>query len=291
MSEITVCNICECHGKYETALEVTEIYSNVRKFKNEKFTVWRCSNCNSLHSKEAVNLDYYYEHYPIKQHTMNYATRCAYRNRLRLLRKHGLKKEHTILDFGCGQGVFVLFLQQCGYKAFGYDPYVEKYADKKILDNTFDVVTSYETIEHVNQPSEFFGQVVCCLRQGGLMVIGTPNADKIDLSNPKKFAMELHQPYHRHILSEGALLSLGLKAGLNLIRVYHRFYFDTLCPMVNTRLLKAYVRCAGNFCDAMFEKPHYRYLLTSPQLLFYIFAGYFFPPQGQITVFFRKTPN
>ena len=287
MTECIVCNVCEHPQKYENALEAKEIYSNVRKFKDEKFTVWRCSNCRSLHSKEAVNLDDYYEHYPLKQHIVNYATRCAYRNRLRLLRKHGLKKEHTIIDVGCGQGVFVLFLQQCGYKAFGYDPYVEKYADKKILDNLYDIVTSYEAIEHANQPVEFFRQLVQCLRRDGLVVIGTPNADKIDLSDSVEFSMELHQPYHRHILSERALLNIGLNAGLEVAKVYHRFYFDTLCPMVNTRLLKTYVRCTGNYFDAMFEKPRFRLLLTSPQLLFYFFAGYFFPPKGHITVFFR----
>ena len=291
MPEFTICSICERPQRFENALEVKEIYSNIRKFKDEKFTVWRCSNCCSLHSKEEVNLDYYYEHYPIKQHTMNYATRCAYHNRLRLLRKHGLKKENTILDFGCGPGVFVLFLQQCGFKAFGYDPYVEKYADKKILDDMYDVVTSYEAIEHVNQPSEFFGQLVRCLRQGGLMVIGTPNADKIDLSDPDEFSMELHQPYHRHILSEKALLNFGLNAGLEVVKVYPRFYFDTLYPMVNTRFLKVYVRCTGNYFDAMFEKPRWRLMLFYPQLLFYSFAGYFFPPSGHVTVVFRMTQH
>lgn len=247
MSECTVCNICAHPGKFENALEGKEIYSNVREFKHEKFTVWRCLNCGSLHSKEAVDLNYYYKHYPVKNHTMNYATRKSYRNRLRLLRKHGFKKGHTILDFGCGQGLFVSFLLQCGYNASGYDSYVEEYSDRKVVNNVYDAVTSYDVIEHDNQPVEFFEQLVRCLKQGGLLAIGTPSADKIDLSNPKKFSMELHQPYHRHILSEEALLKLGVHAGLDIVKIYHRFYFDTLYPMVNTRFLKAYVRCAGNF--------------------------------------------
>ena len=143
--------------------------------------------------------------------------------------------------------MFVLFLQQCGYKAFGYDPYVEKYSDKKVLENRYDIVTSYEALEHANQPVEFFEQIAHCVRQGSLIAIETPNADEIDLQDPVKFALELHQPYHRHILSEKSLINLGLKRGLEVVKIYHRFYFDTLYPMVNTRLLKSYVRITGNF--------------------------------------------
>ncbi|NUO08496.1 MAG: class I SAM-dependent methyltransferase [Candidatus Brocadia sp.] len=288
MPEFTVCNICTHPGKFENALEVKEIRSNVRKFKHEKFTVWRCLNCGSLHSREAIDLDYYYVHYPIKNHIMNYATHKSYRNRLRLLQKHGLKKGHAILDFGCGQGLFVSFLLQCGYNASGYDSYVERYSDRKVLNVVYDVVTSYDVIEHAKQPVEFFEQLVCCIQRGGLLAVGTPAADKIDLSDPERFSMELHQPYHRHILSERALLNLGVHAGLDVIKVYHRFYFDTLYPMVNTRFLKTYVYCAGNFIDVVFEEPRLKCLFTSPQLLFYALAGYFFPPSGNITVFFRK---
>lgn len=185
--------------------------------------------------------------------------------------------------------MFVSFLLQCGYNASGYDSYVEKYSDRKVLSNVYDVVTSYDVIEHANQPVEFFEQLVCCLQQGGLFAVGTPDADKINLSDPEKFSMELHQPYHRHILSEETLLKLGAHAGLDIVKVYHRFYFDTLYPMVNTRFLKAYVRCTGNFIDVIFEEPRLRFLFTLPQLLFYALAGYFFPPSGNITVFFRKS--
>ena len=37
--------------------------SNVKPFREEFFTVWRCNNCGSLHSKEGIDLEYYYHKY------------------------------------------------------------------------------------------------------------------------------------------------------------------------------------------------------------------------------------
>lgn len=49
MADCTVCNVCEHSGTFEAAIEVNQVYSNVRKFKDHSFTVWRCPFCRSLH--------------------------------------------------------------------------------------------------------------------------------------------------------------------------------------------------------------------------------------------------
>lgn len=288
MEDFTICNVCEEPGSLENSLEQGQIYSNVRMFKEERFTVWRCSNCLSLHSKEAVDLDHYYAHYPIKNHTLRYATRCAYRNRIRLLKRYGLRKEDEILDFGCGQGLFVSFLNYQGYNAIGYDAFIEEYSDTKILDKTYDIVISYNVIEHVNEPRDLFGTLTGCLKKGGLLLIETHNADKISLSEPERFFFTLHQPYHRHIPSEKALLRMGNLAGLEVIKVYYRSYFDTLYPGVNTLFVTNYLRSAGNVLDAAYEERRPGILLTSPLLIFYGLAGYFFPQSGNIVVVFKR---
>jgi 2-polyprenyl-3-methyl-5-hydroxy-6-metoxy-1,4-benzoquinol methylase len=290
MPDATACTICDPAQGIADALEVRQIHSNVRRFQHETFTVWRCPQCRSLHSKEAVNLDDYYAHYPLQNHRIDSITRLAYQNRVRSLKKHGLKPDHTILDYGCGQGVFVEFLLEQGYanKAQGYDAYVPAYADKTVLAATYDTITAYDVIEHVDDPRAFLRQIAEYLRAGGLLALGTPAADQIDLSDQETFISELHQPYHRHILSEPALLDLGREAGLKVIKVDHRYYFDTLYPFVNARFGKAYLRRIGNVMDALLEKQNPDVIFKSPRLLFYAFFGYLFPPKGNITVFFRK---
>ena len=287
MEDCTKCNICNNPGTFENSQEHKLINSNVRKFKDEKFTVWRCSNCLSLHSKESIDLAYYYDGYPVNNHKQEYGTHCTYRNRLRLLRKNGLKKEHKILDFGCGPGLFVLFLNQQGYNATGYDAFVEKFSDEGPLDKVYDFVVSYDVIEHAIMPKDFFNNLLKCLKKGGVLLIATPNAEKINLAEPDTFSMALHQPHHRHILSEKALLSLGKQVNLELLNIRYRSYIDTLYPMVNLKFLTRYVRNLGGIVDVAFEGFKPGTLLRSPILIFYGFFGYFFPQPATMMAAFR----
>lgn len=296
MSDFTVCNVCEEPGIFKNSTEVNQIYCNVRRLKKDKFTVWRCSSCNSLHCKEEVDLDYYYKHYPVHHvlreqelpSTTSYIARPALYNRLQLLHKQGFKKEHKLLDYGCGNGLFISFLQKMGYKnVFGYDPYSPKYSSKEVLGEKYDVITSQDVIEHIDVPAELLKQFVGSLKEGGLLVVGTPNANEINLLAPKDDSTVLHQPYHRHILSEKALLNLGLNQGLNVVDVYKRCYVDTLYPFVNSRFFYSYIRRAGDVIDVIFDEPRLDLILASPLLLFYAFTGYFFPHRGNMMIFFR----
>ena len=289
MTDCTVCNVCTNPGRLEDSAEVNQVYSNVRKFQTHKFTVWRCRSCRSLHSKDEVDLCHYYRYYPLKEQKLDVWTRAAYNNYLKRLIKEGLKPEHEILDFGCGQGLFVSFLHKKGYKnAVGYDPYVAEFSDERLLVKTYDIIIALDVIEHVNDPRSLIDRLVSCLRAGGILSVGTPNAHQIDLSHPEKFALSLHQPYHRHILSEKALSQLGLNAGLCVGKIYNRYYFDTLYPTLNYRFLQTYIRRAGNMFEVAFEPPHVIMVLTSPVLLFYAFFGYFFPPLSEMMIFFHR---
>jgi len=288
MTTTLSCTICNVDLPLDRAPEMRQIHSNVRKFQHETFTVWRCPQCHSLHSRDDVNLDEYYAHYPLQNHHMDPVTRVGYQNRLRSMFRLGLKAGQTVLDYGCGQGVFVQFLQEKGYQAYGYDAYVPAYADSSVLNAEYDFVTAYDVIEHVKEPGTWLRHIAGYLRPGGVLVLGTPAADQIDLSNQETFLSELHQPYHRHILSEKALLDLGQRANLEVIKVDHRYYFDTLYPFVNARFGKAYLLRIGNTMDALLDEPRPDIIFKSPRLLFYAFFGYLFPPKGNISVFLRK---
>ena len=55
-TESISCNVCENPRTFNTSKEIENIYCHRRKFSDHFFTVWRCSFCDSLHSKEVVNL-------------------------------------------------------------------------------------------------------------------------------------------------------------------------------------------------------------------------------------------
>lgn len=289
MSENLVCNLCDKPGTYDEATEIGKVPCHVRCFQNDMFTVWRCNSCGSIHSKEDPDLNTYYADYPFKNHTLDYHTRIGYRNRLRMLKKQGFRPEHRLLDFGCGKGLFLSFLCAHGYpNVFGFDSFVDQYADPSILQEHFDVIVSYDVIEHVDDPREFLEALVTALRKGGLLVLGTPNADHLKLSNKKHQPVELSQPYHRHIFSEQMLLQLGAEFGLEVVHTYRRFYFDSLYPSVNTRFMWAYVQRTGGMIDVCVESPRLKVIFRSPKLIFYALFGYFFPPRSNILFTFTK---
>lgn len=286
MQHSTACNICQSPGCLDSSTEIAEISSNVRFFKNEKFTVWRCCNCQSLHSKEAIDLDFYYSHYVTLPN--RFSLSLAYQNRLKFLQKHGLNPGKTLLDFGCNQGFFVNFLKQAGYQnATGYDPYISSFSDPSLLTEKYDFVVSYDVIEHAESPIDFFEELLGYLKPGGIMVLVTPDASVIELSDAD--LTSLHQPYHRHILSKQALLGLGEQHELHLAEYSNRSFYDTLIPGINLRAITYYIQKTGNLLDVVIEPIRFIAILTSPLLIFYIFLGYFFHASNQITAVFKKT--
>jgi SAM-dependent methyltransferase len=261
----------------------------VRKFKEHLFTVWRCSHCRSLHSKEQVDLAHYYAHYPLQQHRLDYFSRIAYGNRLAMLKRAGVRKHSSILDSGCGSGLYVQYLREKGYgNTVGWDPYLKEYADTGQLSRQYDVVTSHDVIEHVESPAQYLRELVALVKPGGVLVLGTPNADRISTDPSKRQAIEFSQPYHRHILSEQALRALARDHQLETVETSHRFYFDSLYPGANTRFIWEYLYAKGGFIDAGVEPVDVLTIYTSPRLLFFAFFGYFFPPPGNILLVFRK---
>lgn len=289
MADFIQCNVCDSPGRLVNTPESAKIFSNVRKFKELSFTVWRCSHCRSLHSKEDVDLDYYYSHYPTKKQTLSYPFRASYFNRMNQLKGRGVTKEGRILDYGCSEGIFVSYLKNKGFTFVeGYDAFVDRYSDKQILGHQYDCITCQDVIEHVESPRDLIHQLASMLNPGGLLAIGTPNAADINLCDSQTYSRELHQPYHRHILSEKALSELGEKIGLHVFDTSRKLYCDTLFPGVNTKFIWGYARRSGGMADVFYEPFHAGILLKSPLLFLYFFVGYFFSPNGNITIFFRK---
>jgi SAM-dependent methyltransferase len=290
MAACLECNLCgdpgTLAGAAEAGAEVGAVPCNVREFTTDLFTLWRCTGCGSLHCAEDADLDRYYAHYPLKTQKLSFNDRIGYRNRLRLLQAQGLSASAHILDYGCGAGLFVEFLREQGMEnAAGYDPFVPEYADRRRLEEQYDAVVSYDVIEHSVDPRAFLRSLVNLVKPGGLVVIGTPNAQNVSVR--RKGDPSLHVPYHRHILSERALLALGQEVGCEPAQVYERSFYDSLYPTVNSRFMWRYIQKTGGLLDAAVEPPRTGLVLRSPDLLFFAFFGYFFPRGDNVIVSFR----
>ncbi len=288
MADRNVCNLCADPGSLRDDSETAMVRSNVRAFRDESFAVWRCSRCRSIHARDEVDLPHYYADYPFHRQTLDWMLRVAYRNVLRRLKRAGLKRSHKILDYGCGSGLLTKFLQTEGYThAAGYDAYGESFSNPVILEQTYDFVHAQDVVEHVDDPRELMRTFAALTKPGGTVVIGTPNAEAIDLARPQDFVHTLHQPYHTHIFSKRALLDAARALGWTLERYYPAQYTNTLTPCVNLRFGIHYGRCFDDTIDLAFDGIRVNRKLLSPRSLFYAMFGYFLCPETDIMAVFR----
>jgi SAM-dependent methyltransferase len=281
------CNICR--KSPSGVIEEAVVRSNVRAFQHESFPVWRCPSCRSIHSAADVDLAAYYRDYPYKQQQLDLMARLFYDNLLRRLRRAGVKRQHRILDYGCGSGHLVRFLHERGYAgAAGYDAYHAAFADPAALSATYDCVIAQDVIEHVPDPLALLQQLGGLVRPGGVIAIGTPNTEAVDLARAADFAHTLHQPYHLHILSKRALLQAGTDLGWDLVRYYPRQYSNTLWPCLNQPFCLYYARCFDDTLDLAFDGPRFSWRLLTLRALFYALFGYFFSVETDVMAIFRQ---
>jgi len=82
------------------------------------------------------------------------------------------KAETRVLDFGGGNDVFCAALRATGFPvAVTYDPMVPEYARRP--DGKFELVTCFETLEHLPDPAAGIALILECVAEPGLIFVTT----------------------------------------------------------------------------------------------------------------------
>ena len=150
------------------------------------------------------------------------------------------------------------------------------YDEPSVLDRRYDFIVAQDVIEHVDDPHALLERLDSMLVPGGLISIGTPDAARLDLADPEDVIHELHAPYHRHILTAGALATAGERRGWSVVRRYDTMYNNTLFPTMNPRFALHYVRCNDDVWDLVAEPPRLSWKMLSLATPLFAFFGYFF---------------
>ena len=281
------CVVC---GQARTSdCETASVRSNVRAFTHERFAVWRCAQCRSIHATDEVDLAHYYSGYPVHDAVLDWKLHVVYGSMLQRLKHAGLRPDHSILDYGCGKGLLVRYLQQSGYqRTVGFDRYAADYSDPSVLQQRYDCIVSQDLIEHVDDPIALLAQFNAMALPGAIVSIGTPDAEALDLRDPEAFVHALHLPFHRHILAAPALRQAGLNLGWGLVRYYDTMYNNTLVPTMNPRFVLHYVRAHDDVFDLVTEPVKLSWKLISPVTLGFALLGYFFDRHTDVQAVFRK---
>ena len=118
-----------------------------------------------------------------------------------------------ILDIACGEGYGTATLRAVGARSvigvdidpascaharakYGVDARVADAARLPLADDSFDLVVSFETIEHVPEPRRMVEECYRVLRPGGQLMISTPNTDVYNSDDKKA------NPFHCSEMTE-----------------------------------------------------------------------------------------
>lgn len=139
------------------------------------------------------------------------------------------RKNNKILDVGCGDGHFLAVAKTKGWEVYGTE-----YTDEAVtvclkkgitihkghiqeftLAANFDVITSFEVLEHINDGIEHVAKISSLIRSGGLLYFTTPNFNALSrrvLGGKWKI---IEYPEHLCYYTPSTLHALMKMSGLN----------------------------------------------------------------------------
>jgi 2-polyprenyl-3-methyl-5-hydroxy-6-metoxy-1,4-benzoquinol methylase len=154
--------------------------------------IFKCQNCDFVFDQRIATKQMLESHYSVYAYSepmeVSPPTILSY-NRL-LDEYEPFRKNGALLDYGCGQGDFLIEAKKRGWATYGIEyshlaievcrqrglsVVTEEQSDSIFAGINFDVVTSFEVIEHLSSANPMFDLAFRKLRVGGLFYITTPN--------------------------------------------------------------------------------------------------------------------
>jgi len=186
-----------------------------------------------------------------------------------------IKKGMEVLDFGCGQGAFSQRLIDAGLIVDGvdldtgqikaeirnrYQLDLNKASVTDSIPGKYDMIVAMEIIEHLQNPWKYLSDAVSMLRDGGLILLSTPNISNF-ISRLRFFmrgsllAFEKNDLAHGHItpLSFVQLENLFSRFNLTILKkgtagpvpVFHFYQLSRFTLLRNTILPLFYPLMSG----------------------------------------------
>lgn len=211
--------------------------------KEQIFNIVKCNNCSSVYTNPRPDRIEIGKYYPEDY----YGTDNAPFNKLLgfvlgLFRKSRAREiaslitRGRILDIGCGQGEMLSFLKKRQWQVVGTEisAEVSRYGENlnlevipkdlvkiKFPNNHFDVITSYNSLEHLPNPKEVLKECNRILKPGGWLIMVLPNFESIQAKVFKNNWFHLDVPRHYYHFSPLTLKKMLQLSGFEIKKVKH----------------------------------------------------------------------
>ncbi|PVY40476.1 class I SAM-dependent methyltransferase [Pontibacter virosus] len=213
----------------------------------ESFVIVECENCSFKFTNprpDVTSIDKYYEseeyisHSNIKTGIINRAYHVVRsittKQKVELINRHAPAKG-TILDYGCGTGVFLNACKQDGWGIRGVEPNVRAREEassltgetvvkglEEISSEKFEVITLWHVLEHIHLLNETLAELINLLQEDGTLIIAVPNADSHDAQQYKANWAAYDVPRHLYHFTQPTMKRLLKK---------HKMQLEEVLPM------------------------------------------------------------
>lgn len=192
-------------------------------FTNFEFPVVKCRKCGLVFVNPRPDVQEMSNYYPTGYHSN--------RDSEEHMRRYGIQTQflpvlqnESVLDIGCAQGDFLLYLKEKYKKIemYGCDLFSDSVKSKDInfknttlteagyKDSQFDLITAWAVFEHLHDPDSYFREVKRILKPGGKFIFLVTNSESLY----GKMAYIEDIPRHLYHFSKKTIHQYALKHGL-----------------------------------------------------------------------------
>ncbi|MBI5300721.1 MAG: class I SAM-dependent methyltransferase [Chloroflexi bacterium] len=138
-----------------------------------------------------------------------------------------------LLDVGCGKGDYLAAQRDLGWQVVGVEinPHAVRHArdvlnleildsdlaDAPLAENSFDATTMWWYLEHVPDPLQVLRHARRLIKPDGVLVIGVPNWDSVDVKIFRDAWYHLDVPRHQSFFTPTTLTAMLRRAGFQTI--------------------------------------------------------------------------
>lgn len=210
----------------------------------ESFVIVECENCTFKFTNprpDTDSIDKYYEseeyisHSNIKTGIINRAYHVVRsittKQKVELINRHSPAKG-TILDYGCGTGIFLSACKSDGWEIRGVEPNPKAREEasvqtgeiiakelQEIGGEKFEVITLWHVLEHIHTLNETLAELMNLLQEDGTLIIAVPNADSHDAQQYKADWAAYDVPRHLYHFTQATMKRLLKKHKMKLHEV------------------------------------------------------------------------
>ena len=193
----------------------------------------QCENCKFVFAQRIPTLPELIAHYETYPRTNSISDITIKRYNELLDYFEAFRNTNNIIDVGCGDGFFLETAKKRGWNVYGteYTDIAIKICNEKGITmhqgkldtrnyavDFFDVITSFEVIEHINNPTEEIQNFAGIIRKGGIVYVTTPNFNSAARLYLKNTWTVIEYPEHLSYYTRKTLSYLFEKNGFKTIR-------------------------------------------------------------------------